>query len=48
LASVIQGLELDMALVAWGFDFIRKGGRWSDDGARKYKAGAVKIVDRRP
>lgn len=31
-----QGLELDAALVAWGTDFIRDGGRWSNDLARGY------------
>jgi DUF2075 family protein len=35
-----QGLELDMALVAWGSDFIRRDGSWSSEGQRKYKRGA--------
>lgn len=40
-----QGLELDMALLAWGSDFIRKNGRWTDEHARKYRAGDVKVLD---
>jgi len=39
-----QGLELDGVLLAWGTDFIRSGDRWSDQRARKYKAG-TKIRD---
>lgn len=35
-----QGLELDAALLAWGTDFIRDGGRWSNARARGYKRGA--------
>lgn len=36
-----QGLELDGALLAWGTDFLRVNGRWSDEHARKYqKKGA--------
>lgn len=31
-----QGLELDMALLAWGTDYLREGGTWSDRNARKY------------
>ncbi|MCC7169991.1 MAG: DUF2075 domain-containing protein [Planctomycetes bacterium] len=31
---VAQGLELDMALLAWGGDFVRKGGAWSNEYAR--------------
>lgn len=31
-----QGLELDMALVAWGTDLIRDGERWSSSRARRY------------
>ena len=31
-----QGLELDMALLAWGTDYLREGGAWSDRKARKY------------
>lgn len=41
----IQGLELDMALLAWGTDFRRVGGGWSNADARRYKAGAVKLID---
>jgi len=37
-----QGLELDHALLAWGTDFIRKGGTWDDSLAMKYqKKGSV-------
>lgn len=36
-----QGLELDMALLAWGTDFIRKEGKWNNDLARGYKRGVV-------
>lgn len=32
-----QGLELDAALVAWGADFIRKGGRWDTSRAKRYQ-----------
>jgi hypothetical protein len=32
-----QGLELDMALLAWGTDLRREGGRWSDAKARRYR-----------
>ena len=35
-----QGLELDFSIVCWGGDFIRKGGKWSDHLARKFKAGS--------
>jgi len=35
-----QGLELDAVLLAWGTDFIRKDGIWSNDRARGYKRGA--------
>ncbi len=31
-----QGLELDAALLAWGTDFIRRGGKWSNVLARGY------------
>lgn len=31
-----QGLELDATLLAWGTDFIRKDGKWSNDKARGY------------
>jgi hypothetical protein len=33
-----QGLELDMALLAWGTDFIRQNGKWSNALARGYRA----------
>ena len=32
-----QGLELDMAIVAWGSDFRRKDGRFTDSMATKYR-----------
>jgi hypothetical protein len=35
-----QGLELDAVLLAWGTDFIRKDGIWSNNRARGYKRGA--------
>lgn len=35
-----QGLELDAALLAWGTDFVRRNGRWSNSKARGYKRGA--------
>lgn len=38
-----QGLELDMALVAWGADLRRERGEWDSSGARKYRAGEVKV-----
>jgi hypothetical protein len=31
-----QGLELDAALLAWGTDFLRRDGRWSNADARGY------------
>ena len=34
-----QGLELDAALLAWGTDFVRAGGAWSNGRARGYKKG---------
>lgn len=39
-----QGLELDAALLAWGTDFIRREGAWSNHRARGYKKGA-KVKD---
>ena len=39
-----QGLELDAALLAWGTDFVRAGGAWSNGRARGYKKGA-KVKD---
>lgn len=41
----VQGLELDMALVAWGSDLIRSGGTWDSTGNRKYRKGPVKVFD---
>ncbi len=35
-----QGLELDAALLAWGTDFIRDSGRWSNSNARGYNRGS--------
>lgn len=32
-----QGLELDMALLAWGTDYLRDDGAWTDRNARKYR-----------
>jgi len=32
-----QGLELDATLLAWGTDFIREHGRWTNDYARGYQ-----------
>ena len=32
-----QGLELDATLLAWGTDFIREAGRWTNDYARGYQ-----------
>jgi hypothetical protein len=32
-----QGLELEMALVGWGTDLVRKDGMWNTDGARRYR-----------
>jgi hypothetical protein len=38
-----QGLELDAALLAWGTDFIRTAGEWTNDRARRYQnAGRVR------
>ena len=39
-----QGLELDAALLAWGTDFVRADGAWSNGRARGYKKGA-KVKD---
>jgi len=39
-----QGLELDAALLAWGTDFVRANGSWSNANARGYKRGA-KVKD---
>jgi hypothetical protein len=35
-----QGLELDAALLAWGTDFVRESGTWSNTNARGYKRSA--------
>lgn len=34
-----QGLELDMALLCWGTDWIRNEGKWTDRWAKKYAKG---------
>jgi len=39
-----QGLELDAALVAWGTDFVRQAGEWSNANAKGYKRG-TKVLD---
>jgi len=39
-----QGLELDLAILAWGTDLARIDRRWSNEWARGYKRGA-KVVD---
>ena len=36
-----QGLELDAALLAWGTDLRRNGGRWDNALSGKYKKGSV-------
>ena len=38
-----QGLELDAALLAWGTDFRRADGRWTNDLSGKYQKGSVVI-----
>ena len=35
-----QGLELDAVLLAWGTDFMREGGRWTDRKAGGYRGGS--------
>lgn len=41
-----QGLELDMALVAWGTDYLRESGSWTDQNARKYgRRGRTRPLD---
>lgn len=41
-----QGLELDMALIAWGTDFLREDGAWTDRNARRYMAkGRTRVRD---
>ena len=38
-----QGLEVDGCLLAWGSDFIRENGTWSNKYASKYRdAGRIK------
>jgi hypothetical protein len=37
-----QGLELDLAILAWGSDFVRAGTSWSNEDSRGYKRG-VKV-----
>jgi len=39
-----QGLELDMALVAWGTDFIRVNGQWSHQYASRYRTKGRVVV----
>ncbi len=36
-----QGLELDAALLAWGTDLRRHGGRWDNSLSGKYKKGSI-------
>ncbi|MBK6005638.1 DUF2075 domain-containing protein [Ramlibacter ginsenosidimutans] len=38
-----QGLELDGAILAWGTDFLRKDGRWSNERASRYKRGGAPV-----
>jgi hypothetical protein len=40
-----QGLELDMALVAWGADLRRANGVWDSSLATKYQTGRVRVSD---
>jgi hypothetical protein len=40
-----QGLELDAALVAWGTDFIRRGGSWSTERMARYKRTGAQVQD---
>ncbi len=40
-----QGLELDMALLAWGTDFLRMNDRWSNQYASGYRQTDVKVKD---
>ncbi|HET8785779.1 MAG TPA: DNA/RNA helicase domain-containing protein, partial [Candidatus Limnocylindrales bacterium] len=38
-----QGLELDATLLAWGTDFIRDGGQWTNRLAKRYaKPGNIR------
>lgn len=36
-----QGLELDLAILCWGTDFIRSGGKWDSSRARGYAKGSI-------
>jgi hypothetical protein len=36
-----QGLELDATLLAWGNDFIREGGAWTNRLAKRYQRQAM-------
>lgn len=41
----VQGLELDMALLAWGSDLRRSDGRWVTNRSRGYRRGGVQPRD---
>jgi hypothetical protein len=43
----VQGLELEMALVAWGTDFMREGRQWTNRRERRY-GGKNKVKPRDP
>jgi hypothetical protein len=38
-----QGLELDGAILAWGSDFLRKNGNWSNERASNYQRGGAPV-----
>jgi hypothetical protein len=40
-----QGLELDAALVAWGTDFLRRGGTWSTERMARYMRKGAPVQD---
>ena len=40
-----QGLELDMALIAWGSDLRRSSGSWISSDARRFASGDVRVRD---
>ena len=40
-----QGLELDAALVAWGADLRRAGGKWDSSKAARYRGGVAQVQD---
>jgi len=40
-----QGLELDAALVAWGADLRRVGGKWDSSKAARYRGGVAQVQD---